>query len=590
MTRRLAILQLLVLGLLVGFASPVIDEEQTTATAPLPAGLEVVGDCLAQRQTGIIEMEGSGAGTIFNDVFGCTDTIVSPAQGSTADTNLNVVAAGLAARLGAVMLDEFEARGRDDPVTGVARWIIVGGAPSATPTTPLSPSTGPTPTDAATSDPSPNLPEPLRLAGLDPVTLARSIRDLTHDARVVLVEPAIGGDRFDEGLRVVARDGGILLPRPAAGADLLVIDLVAEGFHVVEVGDTDDSAAATVAAPDHPLDGREVWVGVNHNFAPAWLSIPVIEALSRPIAWTVIDGDPRAGDPIRGLADHVTLRWLDPSDTVEQWQFETVVNGLELPGGGYTVFPGRRFVAMYGHPEFGGLGVLGEQGPAAAVDRAQQIAAAYEELGDVTIVPAFDIITTLASGSPTPDGDYSAPLSVEVLRPWIAAATEAGLYVTLDFQPGRTPYIEQVPLYEEFLLLPNVGVALDPEWRLGPNQVHLQQIGSTSAAEINAVAEYLAGLVREHALPQKLLMVHQFRLDMIRDRGQLETHPELALLIHMDGQGAIATKDETYRAITQGFADRVWWGWKNFYDEDSPTPSPAYTMDRDPAPVFISYQ
>ena len=35
---------------------------------------------------------------------------------------------------------------------------------------------------------------------------------------------------------------------------------------------------------------------------------------------------------------------------------------VELPGGGRVVFPGRRLVALYGHPGAPSLGVLGEQG------------------------------------------------------------------------------------------------------------------------------------------------------------------------------------------------------------------------------------
>ena len=40
---------------------------------------------------------------------------------------------------------------------------------------------------------------------------------------------------------------------------------------------------------------------------------------------------------------------------------------VELPGGGRVLFPGRRLVALYGHPGAPSLGVLGEQGVAAAV-------------------------------------------------------------------------------------------------------------------------------------------------------------------------------------------------------------------------------
>jgi hypothetical protein len=58
----------------------------------------------------------------------------------------------------------------------------------------------------------------------------------------------------------------------------------------------------------------------------------------------------------------------------------------------------------------------------------------------------------------------------------------------------------------------------------------------------------------------------------------------------MDGQGAIGTKYETYASLTAGAEDRWLWGWKNFYDEDHPTPTPAQVLDLDPLPVFVSYQ
>ena len=40
------------------------------------------------------------------------------------------------------------------------------------------------------------------------------------------------------------------------------------------------------------------------------------------------------------------------------------------------------------------------------------------------------------------------------------------MLLVLDFQPGATPFLNQVKAYEKFLLQPEVGVALDPEWKL----------------------------------------------------------------------------------------------------------------------------
>jgi hypothetical protein len=79
---------------------------------------------------------------------------------------------------------------------------------------------------------------------------------------------------------------------------------------------------------------------------------------------------------------------------------------------------------------------------------------------------------------------------------------------------------------------------------------------------------------------------------MIEQRETLKQRPELQMVVQMDGQGPIPTKDETYAALTAGTEQAHWrWGWKNFFDEDSPeTASPAYTINRQPVPVFVSYQ
>jgi hypothetical protein len=77
---------------------------------------------------------------------------------------------------------------------------------------------------------------------------------------------------------------------------------------------------------------------------------------------------------------------------------------------------------------------------------------------------------------------------------------------------------------------------------------------------------------------------------MLPDRDTIEIGPELAGVVHMDGQGSIGSKYTTYDAITAGAEDRWLWGWKNFYDEDFPTPTPDEVLALDPLPVFVSYQ
>ena len=275
------------------------------------------------------------------------------------------------------------------------------------------------------------------------------------------------------------------------------------------------------------------------------------------------------------------------------WQLEVIRRGDELPGGGLLMFEpehARRLVAMYGHPATSQLGVLGEQDPSQGVARLRSIADGYDADGSDVLL-AFEIIATVASARAGRDGDYSNETALDEIRPWITAASANDMYVVLDLQPGRTDFLTQAKRYEEFLRLPHVGLALDPEWRLGPDQVHLRQIGTVDASEINEVVQWLAGLVRSEALPQKLLILHQFRFSMITNRELVETPAELAVLMHMDGQGPIDTKYSTWDALTgQPDAYRFYWGWKNFYDEDFPTPTAEQVLGLTPSPLYVSYQ
>lgn len=335
--------------------------------------------------------------------------------------------------------------------------------------------------------------------------------------------------------------------------------------------------------------------------SPVWLLTggdaelrAVVEAAAAATGAEVVsvEGDLRASTEARrllfGTERPAALVGNWPAEAA--WQLEVVRKAEELPGGGLLMFPGRRLVALYGTPGTASLGVLGEQGPEATIDRLRPIAAEYEADG-TPVIPTFEIIATVASSKAGADGDYSDEIDVDYARPWIDLARREGLYVVLDLQPGRTDFLTQAQRYEELLIEPHVGLALDPEWRLQPDQVHLRQIGSVDAAEVNAVGEWLAALVRDHSLPQKLLIIHQFNLKMITHRTEIETPTELAVLIQMDGQGPLGSKYGTYEAITAGALEEGWdWGWKNFYDEDSPTATPTQVLGLDPVPSYVSYQ
>lgn len=372
----------------------------------------------------------------------------------------------------------------------------------------------------------------------------------------------------------------------AAGFDEDLLDTALPDFEVIQL-DVDPE----VVLPDDRGSYQRLWLA-----APSGPVTPLrVIAANLGIGLIVVEPDfrtlPAETRDLISKAEQVEV--ISDFDEEVAWQLDVVRRGDEIPGGGQVMFDdevGRRLVAFYGHPATSALGVLGEQDPEKGIARLRDVAAPYEADG-ATVLPTFEIIATVASAGAGRDGDYSAETKREVIRPWIEAAAGNGVYVVLDLQPGRTDFLTQAKIYEEFLRLPHVGLALDPEWRLKPNQVHLRQIGSVDAAEVNQVVNWLAGIVREESLPQKLLIVHQFRFSMITNRDLIKTPPELAVVIQMDGQGSLSAKYNTWNALTRDTEENGFrWGWKNFYDEDSPTATPAQVLELTPVPVFVSYQ
>ena len=427
---------------------------------------------------------------------------------------------------------------------------------------------------------------------------------------------AAGGGRGQAGHDVVAVPSDAEAVAAATGLDFAPADPVSSHNDPVAVAALDPAAPVALQLEHAPagsstgtarlpeVDRAEPLartVVLATGEAASTAALATARAAGASVALTSGETDPRRST--RALAALGAVGWAGSEAVVAlgtgfaaeeglDWKVETAVDGRQLPGGGQVLFPGRLLVALYGHPGTAALGVLGEQNLAASIERARAHAAPFEALVEDPVIPAFEIIATVASSEPGEDGNYSAEADVERLRPWVEAAGEAGLYVLLDLQPGRTDFLTQAERYRPLLELPHVGLALDPEWRLGPDQVHLTQIGSVAIEEVNGVVAWLADLTREHVLPQKLLVLHQFQLAAIADRERLDTsRDELAVMIHADGLGSQSDKQATWRALHANPPPGLSWGWKNFYDEDLPMLTPEQTVaEVSPLPSLISYQ
>jgi len=265
------------------------------------------------------------------------------------------------------------------------------------------------------------------------------------------------------------------------------------------------------------------------------------------------------------------------------------VRGRDLSDDG-TFREDALYVALYGHPGAPILGSLGEQDVDAAVERAQRTARDYAGAGR-PVVASFEIIATVASSSAGADGDYSNEFPAETFRPWIDAAADAGMHVVLDLQPGRDTFPSQLAEIESLLAFPHVSLALDPEWRVGQDErPGGGRIGTVDGAEVNATVDALDELVRRHDLPPKLLVVHQFTDSMVTNRSIIRGTDNVVVLFQMDGFGSLSLKRGSWDRMVADLPAGALTGWKNFYDEDQPTPTPADTMAQLPAPTYVSFQ
>ena len=258
------------------------------------------------------------------------------------------------------------------------------------------------------------------------------------------------------------------------------------------------------------------------------------------------------------------------------------------PRGGFD--PSHLYVALYGHPGSSVLGVLGEQPVEAAADRAELVASQYMDFGR-RVIPTFELITTVASSQAGADGDYSNEFPASKFTPWIDTAAARGMHVLCDLQPGRSTFPSQAREIESLLAYPHVSLALDPEWRVGPTQrPGGGRIGTVDGAEVNETIAYLDGLIRARGLPPKMLVVHQFTGSMVTNKASIRGTSNVIVVFQMDGFGTLPLKLGSWNRMVADLPPGALTGWKNFYDEDSPTPTPAQTMAVTPQPVYVSYQ
>jgi hypothetical protein len=260
----------------------------------------------------------------------------------------------------------------------------------------------------------------------------------------------------------------------------------------------------------------------------------------------------------------------------------------ELPGGGRRLLPDRRIVAFYGAPQAAELGQLGIGTPASAARKLAKQARPYIRKTR-PVLPAMELIAVVAAAHPGEGGRYNTRQEPKVINRYLRAARKAKALLILDIQPGRSDFFTEAQRLRRWLKEPDVGLAIDPEWRMGPGEVPGNVIGSVQAREVNATSAWLAQIVKQRNLPEKLFLIHQFTDDMVDDT-QLQERPGLAMVLNADGFGGQAIKKAKYRAFTRSPRDFFFEGFKLFYREDSDLMTPRQVLRLRPPPDVVIYE
>jgi hypothetical protein len=184
---------------------------------------------------------------------------------------------------------------------------------------------------------------------------------------------------------------------------------------------------------------------------------------------------------------------------------------------------------------------------------------------------------------------YRRRESHAVIAALLDDARAQGFHLILDIQPGHAPVGAEVAALRPFLAQPDVHLALDPEFAMSDGSVPGRRIGSLRASEINAAIEALDTVIAEHALPRKVLIVHQFTLGMLPDKPRIRPGRRVELVLMMDGFGSQALKRASYRAIVRQHA-LDYAGIKLFFHQDTGLFSPREVMALQPAPAVVIYQ
>ena len=284
------------------------------------------------------------------------------------------------------------------------------------------------------------------------------------------------------------------------------------------------------------------------------------------------------------------MKRMAHGDTTGKWPVKNAP--YPLPG---AILPFKRVVAFYGNLYAKKMGILGELPPNEMLAKLKGEVKHWEKADPQTPVqPALHYIAVVASGSAGKDGKFRNRMPFKQIDSVLKLAAKAHAIVFLDIQVALSTIHAELPLLEKYWIMPNVHFGMDPEFSMKDGSHPGKKIGTYDAADVNYVSAYLSDIVRKNHLPPKILIVHRFTAKMLTNYKQIKLHPEVQLVMDMDGWGEPDLKEGTWRYFIHNepvqFA-----GFKLFYKNDIKKEphhmlTPEEVLKKKPYPIYIQYQ
>ena len=295
--------------------------------------------------------------------------------------------------------------------------------------------------------------------------------------------------------------------------------------------------------------------------------------------------------PKRSRQDSVALASMTKTDSAldKLWP---VKMPAPLPG---ALLPAKRIVAFYGNPLSKKMGVLGEYPKEQMLAMLDKEAARWQKADPAhPVVPALHLIITVADGAPGKTGLYRTQhrdTMVKEIYSWIKAKNGV---LFLDVQVGKSTVQAEVPRLRPFLELPDVHLALDPEFAMATSgAVPGTKIGTLDARDINWAINFLDEIARAKNLPPKILVVHRFTRKMVSNAKDIRPTPHVQFVMDMDGWGPPWLKFDSYHDYVKKEPVQFT-GFKLFYHNDTKKGdlllTPAEVLRLNPRPLYIQYQ